>query len=285
MTDMYRLPPIIPATMEFELPDRMYNLPLIQKSNVTAISNASVEVRKFLDVVHVSVWYINSFIFETMQATQCGRDDQVLIDLERRQEAILKKLASLKLEVSMLKGDKHVAVTKVLKIVLALKSLSKHWFVLHCCQDEIIEDKLEQLFKTIRKIERLFAKCFAPNTFLQMGRTATAAKDIVIRANPQYPPHVLPLLCSHLQQSLKVFTSAHLHSSVRCLPNSLEDYLPMTNCDSRSKADLCITLIWINGMKELPFKRSSLQILTCKFLFSQLAKMLNLSLLLLLLPS
>jgi len=102
MTDMYRLPPIIPATMEFELPDRMYNLPLIQKSNVTAISNASVE------------------------ATQCGRDDQVLIDLERRQEAILKKLASLKLEVSMLKGDKHVAVTKVLKIVLALKSLSKH---------------------------------------------------------------------------------------------------------------------------------------------------------------
>ncbi len=55
MTDMYRLPPIIPATMEFELPDRMYNLPLIQKSNVTAISNASVEVRKFLDVVHVSV--------------------------------------------------------------------------------------------------------------------------------------------------------------------------------------------------------------------------------------
>ena len=60
-----------------------------------------------------------------MQATQCGRDDQVLIDLERRQEAILKKLAALKLEVSMLKGDKHVAVTKVLKIVLALKSLSK----------------------------------------------------------------------------------------------------------------------------------------------------------------
>ena len=53
-----------------------------------------------------------------MQATQCGRDDdQVLIELERRQEAILKKLAYLKLEVSTLKGDKHVAVTKVLKIV------------------------------------------------------------------------------------------------------------------------------------------------------------------------
>jgi len=123
--------------------------------------------------------------------------------------------------------------------------------VLQCCQDEIIEDKLEQLFKTIRKIEQLFAKYIAPNTFLQMRTAAKTAKDIVIRANPKYPPHVLPLLCSQLQQSLKVFTSAHLHSTVKCLPNSLEDYLPLTNCDSRSKADLCITLIWINVGKDV----------------------------------
>ena len=126
--------------------------------------------------------------------------------------------------------------------------------MLQCCQDEIIEDKLEQLFKTIRKIEQLFAKYIAPNTFLQMRTAAKTAKDIVIRANPKYPPHVLPLLCSQLQQSLKVFTSAHLHSTVKCLPNSLEDYLPLTNCDSRSKADLCITLIWINGMTKLQFE-------------------------------
>ena len=64
MTDMYRLPPIIPATMEFQLPDRMYKLPLIQKSNVTTISNPSVEVRNFLDGVHVSVLYIHYTYFE-----------------------------------------------------------------------------------------------------------------------------------------------------------------------------------------------------------------------------
>merc|ERR1711988_428661 len=94
MTDMYRLPPIIPATMEFQLPDRMYKLPLIQKSNVTTISNPSVEV------------------------TKCERnDDQVLKELERRQEAILEKLASLKLQVSTLKGDKHVAITQLAKML------------------------------------------------------------------------------------------------------------------------------------------------------------------------
>ena len=63
MTDMYRLPPIIPATMEFQLPDRMYKLPLIQKSNVSTISNPSVEVRNFLDGVHVSVLYIHTLNF------------------------------------------------------------------------------------------------------------------------------------------------------------------------------------------------------------------------------
>ena len=116
MTDMYRLPPIIPATMEFQLPDRMYKLPLIQKSNVSTISNPSVEVRNFLDGVHVSVLYIHTLIFLTMQVTKCGRnDDQVLKELERRQEAILEKLASLKLQVSTLKGDKHVAITQVQK--------------------------------------------------------------------------------------------------------------------------------------------------------------------------
>ena len=50
--------------MEFQLPDRMYKLPLIQKSNVTTISNPSVEVRNFLDGVHVSVLYIHYTYFK-----------------------------------------------------------------------------------------------------------------------------------------------------------------------------------------------------------------------------
>ena len=65
------------------------------------------------------IYIIHTLNFLTMQVTKCGRnDDQVLKELERRQEAILEKLASLKLQVSTLKGDKHVAITQVLKRVL-----------------------------------------------------------------------------------------------------------------------------------------------------------------------
>ena len=46
---------------------------------------------------------------------ECGKpDDQVLKDLERRQEAILAKLESLKLEVSTLKSGKPKVIIVVL---------------------------------------------------------------------------------------------------------------------------------------------------------------------------
>ena len=34
MTTMYRLPPIIPPNMVFDLPTTMYQLPVIQNSNI-----------------------------------------------------------------------------------------------------------------------------------------------------------------------------------------------------------------------------------------------------------
>ena len=176
---------------------------------------------------------------------ECGKpDDQVLKDLERRQEAILARLESLKLEVSTLKSGKPKVIIVVLSWMYPIL-IFENLFL--CCKDtNIIEDKLAKLFETIRKIERLFAT----KTPLQIGTksSSSAVKDIVIRASPQYPPHSVPILCSQLQQSsLNVFTSAHIHSSVKCLPNSLEDFLPMSNCNSRSKANLCVTLIWKDG--------------------------------------
>ena len=121
------------------------------------------------------------------------------------------------------------------------------------CQDEdVISQKLKKLFVTIYKIERLFMK--KPMNF-QIGRGgSTSAKDLVIRASPQNPPHILPILCAQLQQSMNVFTATHLHSSVtKNLPNTLEDYLPNPNCESRTKADICMTLIWKDG-KTIRFK-------------------------------
>lgn len=44
---------------------------------------------------------------------------------------------------------------------------------------------------------------------------------------------------------------AHTHSSLaEPLPKALVDFLP-SGCDSRSMADLCVTLIWKNGKNTL----------------------------------
>merc|ERR1712141_223275 len=71
-TTMYRLPPLIPANMEFDLPTRMYKLPVI-----------------------------NNF---GPQEAEISKDDlQALNDLEKRQENILNQLENFKLEVDKLK--------------------------------------------------------------------------------------------------------------------------------------------------------------------------------------
>ena len=69
----------------------------------------------------------------------------------------------------------------------------------------------------------------------------------MVWASSQYPPRTLPLICTKLQKCYKVFTSLHVHSTMTArLPCQLQDYLPSPNCDARSKADVCVTLIWKN---------------------------------------
>ena len=89
--------------------------------------------------------------------------------------------------------------------------------------------------------------------YFQGGKIKTGNKDVVIRASPSNPPFTLPLLCGQLQNGgMKIFTTCHVHSSVlKGIPNKLEDFLPISNCDARSKADLCITLIWKEVGKDL----------------------------------
>jgi len=79
-------------------------------------------------------------------------------------------------------------------------------------------------------------------------KAVSGVTDVVIRASPNHAPHTLPIICKKLQEVFKVFTSAHVHSSLpKGIPNKLKDFLPASNCASRSKADLCVTLIWTNG--------------------------------------
>lgn len=69
--------------------------------------------------------------------------------------------------------------------------------------------------------------------------------DVVVKADPSFPPKSLPLICRQLQKAgLKVFTSVHVHSSlVKRLPENLHDWLPQ-GCPNRSEADVVVTLIW-----------------------------------------
>lgn len=73
----------------------------------------------------------------------------------------------------------------------------------------------------------------------------TRKMDVVVRADPAFPPRSLPLICSQLQKSgLVIFTSSHVHSSlVKPLPQNLLDFLP-AGCENRAEAQICVTLIW-----------------------------------------
>jgi len=158
---MYRLPPIIPPNMVFDLPTTMYQLPVIQNSNIE----------------------------HQNQQVPSTDDLNALKQLEQRQEAILNRLEKLKIDVSNLQGEAG-----------------------------------------------------------KPTKAATGVTDVVIRASPCHPPETLPIICKKLQESFKVFTSAHIHSTLpKGIPVRFADFLPAANCPSRSKADLCVTLIWTSG--------------------------------------
>lgn len=107
-------------------------------------------------------------------------------------------------------------------------------------RQEAILSKLEELKVDVEKLKG------GAGTSTQ---AVSGVKDVVIRANPCHPPETLPIICNTLQQcKYKVFTGFHVHSSLpKGIPNRLKDFLPVSNCSSRSKADLCVTLIWNSG--------------------------------------
>merc|ERR1712156_1407326 len=107
-------------------------------------------------------------------------------------------------------------------------------------RQEAILSKLEELKVDVEKLKG------GTGTSTQ---AVSGVKDVVIRANPCHPPETLPIICKTLQEcKYKVFTSFHVHSSLpKGVPNRLKDFLPVSNCSSRSKADLWVTLIWNSG--------------------------------------
>ena len=70
----------------------------------------------------------------------------------------------------------------------------------------------------------------------------------MVSADPSRPPHSLKYyLAVMLAQGRQVFTSVHFHSSVTAASGQfagLADFLAAGNCDTRTGADVVVTLIW-----------------------------------------
>lgn len=77
-------------------------------------------------------------------------------------------------------------------------------------------------------------------------------QDLVIRASPNRPPHSLPLIQRQLQQlGVVVYSTTHVHSTAASngkLTDSLRNFLCSDPKLERSKARICITLIWVEGI-------------------------------------
>lgn len=109
-----------------------------------------------------------------------------------------------------------------------------------------LEIRQEAILKGIERLKLRITSMKYSNR-LEKDHKGQSFLDVVIHANYRTPPHSLPLACRWLQDRgcLKVFTSSHVHSTVKqSLPQNIREFLPPSNCQSRTEANIRITLIW-----------------------------------------
>jgi len=111
-------------------------------------------------------------------------------------------------------------------------------------QDSILE-QLESLKHRVESLkENTKTRINDPAKFL----------DIVIHSSYHTPPYSVPLACRWLQErsGLRLFTSSHVHSSVKKTLEHLKEFLPSSNCQSRVDANVRITIIWKEDLNRDP---------------------------------
>ncbi|XP_063170987.1 aminoacyl tRNA synthase complex-interacting multifunctional protein 2 isoform X2 [Candoia aspera] len=115
-----------------------------------------------------------------------------------------------------------------------------------------------------------------------LGKDYGALKDIVINANPSFPPLSLLILHSLLCENYRILSTVHTHSSVKTVPeNLLRCFGEQTKKQARHEYQLGFTLIW----KDVPKPQMKFSIQTmcpiegegniARFLFSLLGQKLN----------
>lgn len=133
------------------------------------------------------------------------------------------------------------------KTLMALTE--KRWDEI-CRKLEIINSKVQQ----IKTAANITTSASASN--IKKSLSVQGPLDIVVSADPRFPPYSLKILCQALSKSLKkekiLIAKTHIHSSVSSVAPQLQEFISLNEGCPRSKAQYILTLVW----KEMPLAAS-----------------------------
>ncbi|XP_064633577.1 aminoacyl tRNA synthase complex-interacting multifunctional protein 2-like [Lineus longissimus] len=178
--------------------DCMYKLnPLYKPIDLTGVSSNCMYSLKKVEAAKMDVAHSD---------TPCnGFDQSPLAALEARQDAILKKLATLQTEVNKLEAESKTGISAPMAMA---------------CQPACgIQESPYEL-------------------------SSGVIEDVVVNASPENPPYSLFILYQLLKGQYRVMTATHMHSSVKDIPENLRIAFRNGGRGSRSDFQIAITLIW-----------------------------------------
>ena len=117
-----------------------------------------------------------------------------------------------------------------------------------------IENKLENISCRVSRLRKqLGLKPGVLNIEPMQPSNGRVMKDVVIHADPEFPPYSVQFLLAALSQIASVWSSVHIHSSLTELPYHLNDFFEVEGGEAeknRSNCKLGITIIWKALMKD-----------------------------------
>ena len=117
-----------------------------------------------------------------------------------------------------------------------------------------IENKLENISCRVSRLrQQLGLKPGVLNIEQLQQSNGGVMKDVVIHADPEFPPYSVQFLFAALSQITSVWSSSHIHSSLTEIPYHLNDFFELEGGEAeknRSNCKLGITIIWKALMKD-----------------------------------
>ena len=120
-----------------------------------------------------------------------------------------------------------------------------------------IESKLKSLASRVSRLRQQVGLKQVTKAFTSKAGKDQVIKDLVIHANPEFPPYSIQFFLIALSKIFPIHTSVHVHSSLTNeVSHELKDFLEVrdvdneTNCNVRSNCNYGMTMIWKNIGKD-----------------------------------